>query len=130
MKMIFLIMSLMAPTWLFARERSITRVWCQAQGKAEAEYIFEDKTRVDCLTEKYAVEAEWAPTWKGGTGQAIHYARKSGQDPAILILRKGPKDDKYIDQAKASLEVTYYRDPDGNLKRIKLFILDVTITEK
>ena len=61
------------------------------------EYELSDKTRVDCLTEKYAVEVDFAPKWAECIGQALYYGKMTGKQPAcVLIMERGEKDLKYL----------------------------------
>lgn len=63
------------------------------------EFTLIDKTRVDCLTIKYAIEVDWAKKWAEGIGQSLYYAHMTGKKPAIgLIVNK--KDQRYIDRLK------------------------------
>ena len=40
----------------------------------QVEYKLEDKTRIDCLTDKRAIEYDFATKWAECAGQAIYYA--------------------------------------------------------
>ena len=42
------------------KESVYQQVWCDKHGGV-TEYKLNDKTRVDCLTDKYAVELDFAP---------------------------------------------------------------------
>jgi len=61
----------------------------------QMEYLLPDKSRVDCLTEKYAIEVEWAKKWAEGVGQSLYYAEMTKRKPAIGLI-VGNKDKKYI----------------------------------
>ncbi len=63
------------------------------------EYRLPDRTRVDCLTDDYAIEVDWAKKWAEGIGQALYYAQMTGRDPAVgLIIGKG--DERYLKRLK------------------------------
>ena len=52
-----------------------------------------DRTRVDILTEDYAIEVDFATKWAEAIGQALHYARMTGRKPGvIIIIRDAAKD--------------------------------------
>lgn len=36
------------------------------------EYVLPDRTRVDCLTDEYAIEIEFAENWAESIGQAMY----------------------------------------------------------
>ena len=52
-----------------------------------------DRTRVDCLTDEYAIEVDFAKKWAESIGQSLYYAEMTGKKPAVgLILRDTKKD--------------------------------------
>lgn len=54
--------------------------------EAEAEARLWDATRVDLLSDRYAIEVDWAPKWAEAIGQALYYAEVTGREPAVLLL--------------------------------------------
>lgn len=77
-------------------EATYQKVWCDKRSGV-MEYKLNDKTRVDCLTEKYAVEFDFAPKWAECIGQALYYGKMTGKQPAcVLIMERGEKDLKYL----------------------------------
>lgn len=59
--------------------------WC-AEHNGETEVVLEDRTRVDCLTGKYAVEVDFGPKWAQAVGQAMHYAETTGKAPGVVLV--------------------------------------------
>jgi hypothetical protein len=55
------------------------------------EYILRDRTRVDCLTDEYAIEVDFAKKWAEGIGQSLYYAHMTHRKPAIGFIMS--KDD-------------------------------------
>lgn len=79
----------------YAGELALSEDFCnKLNGKAEVR--LEDTTRVDCLTEKYAFEVDYAPKWAESVAQALHYANMTGKKPAIAIIIRSVKDIKYV----------------------------------
>jgi len=77
-------------------EKIYQEQWCKVRG-GQIEYKLNDKTRVDCLTEKDAVEFDFAPKWHECIGQALYYGQKTKRTPAcVLIMERGEKDIKYL----------------------------------
>ena len=70
--------------------------YVNAYSKGIKEYTLPDKTRVDCLTDEYAIEFEWGRKWAEGIGQALYYAKMTDKKPAIAIIMLSPKDERYI----------------------------------
>ena len=98
-----------APGTLYP-EKVYQEAWCNYLG-GELEYRFDDDTEVDCLLNHYAVEVEFAKRYMQATGQANHYARKSGLKSGILLILEKESDVKYWHNLKDDLErkVTFMR---------------------
>jgi hypothetical protein len=67
---------------------------CDELGGA-VEVVLPDKTRVDCLTDEYAIEVDWAKKWAEGIGQSLYYAEMTDKKPAIGLI-VGEKDKRYL----------------------------------
>ena len=73
--------------------------------KCTTEFYLLDKTRVDCLTDKYAIEVEFAPKVYESIGQALYYSVKTGKQPGIVLIIENPElDQKYINRLKVVAE--------------------------
>ena len=68
-------------------ESTINRRWCDDRGGI-AEFRTKDDTYVDCLTDTYAVEAEFDNNWKEAVGQSLHYAESTNKQAAILLIKR------------------------------------------
>lgn len=55
------------------------------------EFENKDYTRVDCLTDKYAVEFDFANKWAESIGQALHYQRMTGKKAKVVLILEDPK---------------------------------------
>ncbi len=63
--------------------------WCE-EHDGILEYVLTDKTRVDCLTEDYAIEFDFGSKWAEAIGQSLHYGAETGRQPGVvLIIEKG-----------------------------------------
>jgi len=67
---------------------------CKKLG-GKMEYRLFDKTRVDCLTDEYAIEVDWAKKWAEGIGQSLYYGYITHKKPAVGLIC-GKKDTRYI----------------------------------
>ncbi len=94
------------------------RLFCTEMG-GQAEYVLPDRSRVDCLTNTHAFEADWAQGLKvyESIGQALYYSAETGRQPGILLLIKNKNSERYIRKVKRVIEAF-------NLP-IKLVIRDV-----
>jgi len=68
-------------------ESSINARWCDSKGGI-SEFRTKDGTYVDCLTDIYAVEAEFDNNWKEAVGQSLHYAESTNKKAAILFIKR------------------------------------------
>ena len=55
------------------KESYYQNIWCR-ENLGITEYILPDKARVDCLTNSYAVEFDFASKWAESVGQSLYYA--------------------------------------------------------
>ncbi len=60
------------------------------------EYILTDRTRVDCLTDTYAIEVDFAKKWAESIGQSLFYAKMTDRAPAVAIIVDSKKDQRYL----------------------------------
>jgi len=74
------------------KEADYVDAYCNGQ----IEYVLNDKTRIDCLTDDFAIEFDWAKKWAESIGQSLYYARMTGKKPAVAIIMKSKRDMKYI----------------------------------
>lgn len=69
-------------------------VWCYGHD-GQPEVTLEDRTRVDCITDDYAVEADFAYKWAESIGQSLYYAEMTGKKPAVLLIVE-PDDTRFL----------------------------------
>jgi hypothetical protein len=67
------------------KEDFYANIWC-AEQNGLGEVKTAQNTRIDCLTEEYAVEVDFDTKWAEGLGQALHYSAESGKKAAVLII--------------------------------------------
>lgn len=81
------------------RESSYQHAYCSAHNGIE-EYELPDKTKIDCLTDTYAIEFDFANKWAESIGQCLHYGLLSGKKPKVVLIL----DNKYKHQ-----QMIYYK---------------------
>ena len=116
--LLFFICALSFSSYGIQKEAYYSEKFCEEMS-GQADYILQDKSRVDCLTETHAFEVDWAEGMKvyEAIGQSLYYASQSGKKPGILLLIRKDNSEKYIRKIK---EVIRYFDLD-----IELIIKDV-----
>ena len=66
-------------------ESSYQHAYCSIYNGIE-EYQLPDKTKVDCLTSKNAIEFDFANKWQESVGQALHYGLMTNKKPKIVLI--------------------------------------------
>lgn len=84
-------------------ENVIADEWCEVamDGKRTRFYRYKKfLAEVDCLTTDYAIEVENAPNWHQAPGQAIWYSMLWGKKPAIMVIVRSLKEEKYLTELR------------------------------
>jgi len=76
-------------------ERYYQTKLCKKLG-GKIEYVLSDKTRVDCLTKKYAIEVDFGKKWAEGIGQSLYYAEMTGKKPAVALIIDKKSEQRYL----------------------------------
>ena len=81
-------------------EKEYQEAWAKKHN-ALVEVVLDDGARVDCLTDEYAIEFDFANKWAEAIGQSLYYALKTNKKPAIVLIMENPqKDEKYYRRLK------------------------------
>jgi len=67
----------------------------------EMEYVLKDKTRVDCLTDEYAIEVDFAKKWAESIGQSLYYAHMTNKKAAVGLIMDNKKDKRFLKRLNA-----------------------------
>lgn len=69
-------------------------------------------TRADCMTERLAIEVDWAHKWAEAIGQSMNYAAVTGKLPAAILICKRGTEAKCLNWSLLTSETaTYWRLP-------------------
>lgn len=77
------------------KEKVYQDVWCDSAGGIK-EYRLSDGTRVDCVTDNYSIEFDFAPHWAESIGQSLYYAERTGKQPGVVLIMENTGDDRYM----------------------------------
>jgi len=77
------------------KEKEYQAAWCSKAGGV-TEYRLDDGTRVDCLTDEYAIEFDFAQKWAESIGQALYYAEQTGRKPGVVLILEQAGDDRFL----------------------------------
>ena len=64
------------------------------------EYRLDNGKRVDCLTDKYAIEHDFAVKWPECFSQALYYAMKTNKKAMCVLILESKKSVKHLNYAK------------------------------
>ena len=96
-----------------AAEKDFQMPWCDLH-RGEAEVRLKDRTRVDCLTQQYAIEFDFANKWAEAIGQSLGYSIETGKRAGIVLIFRKPADVRYWNKLQKvingySLPITLWR---------------------
>jgi hypothetical protein len=89
----------------------------------KSEVILPDKSRVDILSDSFAIEVDFAHKWAEAIGQSLFYAKKTNRSAGILIIKSKPADSIYISRLYSisqPLNITVWVIGASNLRIYKL----------
>ena len=81
-------------------EKFYQEAWCKQAG-GMTEYRLDDGTRVDCLTDEYAIEFDFAPKWAESVGQALYYGLRTGKRSGVVLIMEKEGDGRYLERLNA-----------------------------
>ena len=84
-------------------EKYYQRNWCQ-ENNGIVEVKLSDNTRIDCLTDEYAIEFDFANKWAEAIGQSLHYSFMTNKKAGIVLIVENDDDKKYVDRIKPLCE--------------------------
>lgn len=82
------------------KEKDYVNKYCEGT----KEVILNDRTRVDCLTNEYAFEFDFAKKWYEAIGQSLYYAMKTDREAGIYLIVNTLEDNKYAYRARQVCE--------------------------
>ena len=66
-------------------ERDYSVMFCNHLG-GKLEVSLSDRGRVDCVTEKEAIELDFSDKWAEGIGQALYYGMMTSKSPTVALI--------------------------------------------
>ena len=84
-------------------EKYYQQNWCR-ENKGISEVKLSDNTRIDCLTDEYAIEFDFASKWAEAIGQSLHYSYMTNKKAGIVLIVENDDDVKYVDRIKPLCE--------------------------
>lgn len=78
-------------------EKDYTEVFCKVM-QGDMKVVLPDLTRPDCVTDQYAIEADFAHKQYEAIGQALFYANELNKNPGILLIMEKDSDTKHLNR--------------------------------
>jgi hypothetical protein len=100
-RLLFLIGLLLVTTVLFSQTRQRESYYQAEFAKiigGEREVVLPDRTRVDIVTDEYAIEVDFAEKWAEGIGQALYYEKMLDKKAGILLIWEGEKEIRFLNR--------------------------------
>lgn len=77
---------------LASAEKKHNEAWYQEKYcSGDKEFTLSDSARVDCLTNRFAIEYDWGKKWAECAGQAQYYARSTGKLAGCVLINPEPR---------------------------------------
>jgi hypothetical protein len=111
----FIFLALIFSVCAETSEKNINSKWCD-EIKGYSEFRTKYGTYVDCLTDIYAVEAEYDYNWKEAIGQSLHYSEATKKLPAILFIKRLESKKNYLYELQETIN--------HHELNIKIFVID------
>ncbi|MCF2910002.1 hypothetical protein L1285_16905 [Pseudoalteromonas sp. DL2-H2.2] len=89
-----------AGIWPLKKEADFVEFHC----KGQVEYRLPDKTRVDCLTDQFAIEYDWGKKWAEAVGQALYYSAMTGKKAGIVLIVNTRTKERYLRRIEKTIE--------------------------
>jgi hypothetical protein len=92
-------------TYAIENEAYYSNKFCEEMS-GQSEYVLQDLSRVDCLTDTHAFEVDWADGMKvyEAIGQSLYYSSETGKLPGILLLIRKENSEKHIRKVQRVIE--------------------------
>lgn len=93
---VFIFLFIFATTMAHAKHKRLEHEYVSQYCAGIIEFILPDRTRIDCLTDEYAIEFDFASKWAEAMGQSLHYAYMTGRVPGIYLILESRKDMRFV----------------------------------
>ncbi len=79
------------------------QVWCEGMD-GKVEHRLKDGRRIDCLTDQYAIEIEFARKWPEAIGQSLNYSMLTGKKAGIVLILKTAEEHSHWQRLKTVIK--------------------------
>lgn len=94
--LIFLFISLTAQAQLL-KQREVYYEGLFAKAiNGTTQVVLKDLSRVDIVTDTFAIEIDFADKWAESIGQSLYYAHMLDRKPGVLLIVNGNAEERYV----------------------------------
>jgi hypothetical protein len=89
---------------MFSQERQRESYYQEEFAKVlggETEVVLSDRTRVDIVTDKYAIEVDFGYKWAESVGQSLYYEKMLDKQAGVLLVVEGREEERFINRLMA-----------------------------
>ena len=84
-------------------EAEYQKEWC-AKHNGEIDYKTQEKTTVDCLTDTYSVELDYAEKWVQAMRKSRDHSLSTGKAPGVVLILQNSADEKHLFKLRQVVE--------------------------
>ena len=99
----FIFCTVVAASAYAMSEGEYQKEWC-AKHNGEIDYKTQDKTTVDCLTDTYAVELDYAEKWVQSMRKSRDHSLSTGKAPGVVLILQNSADEKHLFKLRKVVE--------------------------
>ena len=99
----FLFCTMIATTTYAVSEAEYQKEWC-AKRNGEIDYKTQEGSTVDCLTDNYSIEFDFAKKWVQAMKKSRHQSLSTGKAPGVVLILQNSADEKYLFKLREVVE--------------------------
>jgi hypothetical protein len=99
----FIFCTVVAASAYAMSEAEYQKEWC-AKHNGEIDYKTQDKTTVDCLTDTYSVELDYAEKWVQAMRKSSDHSLRTGKAPGVVLILQNSADEKHLFKLRKIVE--------------------------
>ncbi|MBT5469841.1 MAG: hypothetical protein HOK41_04500 [Nitrospina sp.] len=99
----FLFFTMIAAPAYAMSEAEYQKEWC-AKHNGEIDYKTQESSTVDCLTDNYSIEFDFAEKWVQAMKKSRHQSLSTGKAPGVVLILQNSADEKYLFKLREVVE--------------------------
>lgn len=96
MLLVLLSIALISNCQLSKQPESFYRDLFAASMKAQTSVLLPDMTKVDIVTDTFAIEVDFGPKWAEAIGQSLYYSRSLNKRAGVLLIVDRETEERFV----------------------------------